>query len=166
MPVFSDAPIGNWTVTLLTKFLDDWFTNHPLPPVQQLRVDVLQVNESLDVVKDIYFDALDLHVIGNAGEPAFTHSWVNYGAPYSKAAYIKDPSGDVRLTGVIASGTVGQAAFQLPPGYRPAVDPGPFAVVSNGVFGRVDVGTDGTITPQSPSSNSSVSLEGIVFRAA
>lgn len=166
MPVLASDTISNWTVTLLTKFLEDWFRNHPLPPIQTLAVDALTVHQSLDVRDRVTFDALDLHVIGNAGEPAFTASWVNYGAPYSKAAYFKDPAGYVHLTGVIKSGTVGSSAFALPPGYRPAVAPGPFASVSNGAFGRVDVGTDGTVTPQSPSSNLSVSLDGIIFKSA
>ncbi|MDE2098583.1 MAG: hypothetical protein KGL39_15115 [Patescibacteria group bacterium] len=166
MPVLPGNQIGEWTVTLLTKFLEDWFRNHPLPPIQQLQVDTLRVNDTLDVVKKVQFDALDLHVVGNAGEPAYTNTWTYYGAPYAKAAYLKNPTGFVRLLGVIKGGTVGSAAFQLPPGYRPAVAPGPFAVVSNGAFGRVDIGTDGTVTPQSPSSNASVSLENIVFQAA
>lgn len=166
MPVIPQDTIGNWSVTLLTKFLEDWFRNHPLPPIQALQVDKVQVNDDLVVVDKVSFEALDLHVVGNAGEPAYQHSWTFYGAPYAKAAYIKDPMGFVRLIGVVKSGTIGSSAFTLPPGYRPAVAPGPFAVVSNGVFGRVDVGTDGTVTPQSPSSNLSVSLENIVFQAA
>lgn len=169
MPVLPFSPnetISNWTVTILTKFLEDWFRNHPLPVVQQLAVDDLQVNQQLTVVDRVTFDALDLHVLGNAGEPSFENGWAHYGAPYSKAAYLKDPTGFVRLVGVIKSGTIGSPAFVLPPGYRPAVDPGPFSVVSAGTFGRVDIATDGTVTPQSPSANSSVSLEGIVFQAA
>jgi len=161
-----NATISNWTVTILTKFLEDWFRNHPLPVVEQLAVDQLQVNQQLTVVDKVTFDALDLHVIGNAGEPDFENSWTHYGAPYSKAAYLKDPAGFVRLVGVIKSGTIGSPAFVLPPGYRPAVSPGPFTSVSAGSFGRVDIGTDGTVTPQSPSANSSVSLEGITFQAA
>lgn len=163
MAILPDPTVGGWTVTVLTKFLEDWFRNHPLPAIQQLQVDTLKVGTSLEVVKDMTFDAIKPHVIGVAGEPTFTNSWVIYGAPYAKAAYIKDANGWVHLLGVIKSGTLGQPAFTLPPGYRPQVAPGPFAVVSNGAFGRVDVGTDGTITPQSPSSNLSVVLDGIVF---
>lgn len=168
MAVLPSNKIGDWTVTLLTKFLEDWFRNHPLPPVQSLQVDALKVNQSLEVVKNAYFDAIDLHVIGNTGEPGYTNSWTFYGAPYSKAAFFKDVLGWVHLTGVIKSGTVASSAFQLPPGYRPAAAPGPFAVFSGSAnsIGRVDVGTDGTVTPQSPSSNTSVSLEGITFQAA
>jgi len=166
VPVLPAETIGNWTITLLTKFLEDWFRNHPLPPIEALQVDSLRVNDAFIAADKVTFEALDLHVVGNAGEAQFEHSWTNYGAPYSKAAYFKDPIGWVRLMGVIKGGVVGSPAFQLPPGYRPAVDPGPFPCVSNGVFGRVDVFTDGTVVPTSPSSNTSVSLEVITFKAA
>lgn len=168
MPVLPSSKIGDWTVTLLTKFLEDWFRNHPLPPVQQIQVDSLKVNQALEIVKDVYFDALDLHVVGLQGEPAYTNSWTFYGAPYSKAAYFKDPVGWVHLTGVIKGGTVGSSAFTLPPGYLPDVTPGPFAVFSGSAnsIGRVDINADGTVVPQAPSSNASVSLEGITFKAA
>lgn len=164
--VQSGDTIANWTVTLLTKFLDDYFKHHPLPPIENLQVDALTVAQMLVVKDRSRFDTVDLHVIGGTGQPAFTNGWTFYGAPYQKAGYIKDPAGLVHLLGVIKSGTLGASAFTLPPGYRPPVSPGPFAVVSNGAFGRVDVGSDGTVTPQSPSSNASVSLEGIVFQAA
>lgn len=166
MPVLASDKIGDWSVTLLTKFLEDWFKNHPLPPIQQLQVDTLKVVTTLDVAKDAQFDTFVLNVVGSTGQPAYQNSWTFYGAPYSKAAYVKDALGFVHLLGVIKSGTLGSPAFTLPPGYRPGVAPGPFPVVSNGAFGRVDIGTDGTVTPQSPSSNLSVSLEGIYFLAA
>jgi len=168
VPVLPDTKIGDWTITLLTKFLEDWFRNHPLPPVNTLQVDALKVNQSLEIVNKVFFDALDIHIVGGMGEPAFQNSWVFFGAPYSQAGYYKDPIGVVHLVGVIKSGTVGSPAFTLPPGYRPEVTPGPFAVFSGSAnsIGRVDVGTDGTVTPQLPSSNASVSLEGISFQAA
>ncbi len=158
-------PIGQWTVSTLTKFLDDYFRQHPLPTVERLSVDFLTVQDLLTVADRSDFKAVDVHAIGTQGNPAFTNGWGNYGAPYSNAGYVKDPTGWVRLTGVIKSGTLGSSAFTLAPGYRPAVAPGPFAVISNGALGRVDIGTDGTVTPQSPASNASVSLEGIVFKA-
>lgn len=165
MPILPDSTIQGWTVTILTRFLEDWFKNHPLPTVESLEVGTLKVNESLEVVKDLSLDAFTVHVVGSTGQPAYTNGWAIYGAPYPKAAFVKDVNGWIRLLGVIKSGTLGTSAFTLPPGYRPKVTPGPFAVVSNGGFGRVDVGADGTVTPQSPSSNLSVSLEGIAFLA-
>lgn len=170
MAVFSTDKIGDWDITILTKFLEDWFRNHPLPPIQQFSVDTLKVNTLLDVVSKIQFDALDIHVVGNTGEAAYQNSWHAYGAPYAKAAYVKTPDGWVRLFGVIAGGTVGSAAFVLPPGYRPdnAALPGPFAVFSSSAnsIGRVDVSTNGAVTPMSPSVTGSVSLEGITFKAS
>lgn len=168
MAIFSTDKIQDWDVTILTKFLEDWFRNHPLPPIQAFSVDTLKVNSLLDVVNKIQFDALNIHVVGNTGEAAYQNAWTFYGAPYSKAAYVKTPDGWVRLFGVIKNGTVGSPAFFLPPGYRPDPDalPGPFAVDSNGAFGRVDIDPNGAVTPKLPSSNTSVSLEGITFLAS
>ena len=169
MPVLADK-IGDWNVTTLTKFIEDWFRNHPLPPIPQFSVDTLKVNDLLDIGNKVQFDAFNVHVIGNTGEPAFNNGWTHYGSPYSKAAYYKTPDGWVRLFGVIAGGTVGSPAFELPPGYRPdsSALPGPFAVFSGSAnsIGRVDVTSGGVVTPISPSSNTSVSLEGITFKAS
>lgn len=162
-----DANIGTWTVTTLTKFIRDVLTYQPIKFSENLKVTELVVSRKLTVQDEVVFDQTsDFKVVGGTGQPAFTNSWTHYGAPYSKAAFIKLPDGFVELTGVIKSGTVGSSAFTLPPGYRPPVAPGPFAVISNAGLGRVDIGTDGTVTPQSPSSNLSVSLEGIRFKAA
>lgn len=166
MPVLPNEGIGNWNVTLLTKFLEDWFRNHPLPPIEQLQVSTLKVMSTLDVVSDIQFDKPQVQVVGNVGSPTYTNGWTYYGAPYAKAAYIRDALGWVRLFGVIKGGVVGSPAFQLPPNWRPSVAPGPLVVISNGSLGRVDVGADGTVTPQSPSSNLSVVLDGITFQAS
>lgn len=170
MPVFSTDKIRDWDVTVLTKFLEDWFRNHPLPPIQQFSVDTLKVNTLLDVVNKIQFDALNVHVVGNTGQPAFLNGWTFYGAPYEKAGYVKTPDGWVRLFGVIKSGTVGSPAFILPPGFRPddSALPGPFAVFSSSAnsIGRVDITTGGAVTPILPSATGSVSLEGITFQAA
>lgn len=162
-----EQDISKWTPTLLTKFIKDVLTRDPQRFSQQLVVETLRVTSKLTVEDQVVFDqSSNFQVVGNTGQPPFASGWTNYGSPYSKAAFVKRPDGFIQLTGVIKSGTVGSAAFTLPPGYRPAVAPGPYAVMSNGGLGRVDIGTDGTVTPISPSSNLSVSLEGISFKAA
>ena len=93
---------------------------------------------------------------------SFSNSWVNYDTS-AVARYSKDPWGFVRLEGRIKSGTVTSAAFTLPVGYRPTAQRG-FAVDSNAAYGRVLIGTDGTVTP-SVGSNVSFFLDGIVFYA-
>jgi hypothetical protein len=58
--------------------------------------------------------------VGAGGAPAFANSWVNYAAAgYPNASYYKDALGNVHLRGMIKSGTMQQAAFTLPAGYRP-----------------------------------------------
>lgn len=164
-----DSNIANWNVSTLTKFIRDVLLREPQRFAQALTVEELTVVRQLTVSDEVEFAASsDFRVVGNTGQPAFANSWTHYGAPYSKAAYIKLPDGFVLLTGVIKSGTVGSPAFTLPPGFRPAVAPGPFIVYSQNAnsVGRVDIGTDGTVTPVAPSANAAVSLEGIRFKAA
>lgn len=162
--VASPDSIGSWSVTTLTKFIQDAFTRNPPRFFPVIETDELHVNDLL-TAEDRAFFPLKQHVVGKIGDPVFEHSWVNFASGWQVATYYKDVFGFVRLSGVIKSGTVGSSAFTLPPGYRPAAAE-PFSIVSNGVFGRVDVNGDGTVVPQSPSSNVSVSLSGIVFKAA
>lgn len=95
----------------------------------------------------------------------FTNSWVNYGiGTFPPARYRKDGQGFVHLGGVIKSGTMGSSAFTLPAGYRPSHTNHPFAIASNGAFGRVNVKSDGTVVP-ADGSNIWFALEGVVFYA-
>lgn len=93
------------------------------------------------------------HIVGAAGEPAFQNGNVWYGA-FEKPAFRKTPDGVVKLRGVIkGTGTVG-AIFTLPAGYRPS---GIRIFSSRGTFGagpveqsaRIDIATNGDVTPQS-----------------
>jgi hypothetical protein len=61
------------------------------------------------------------HLIGAAGEPAFQNSWANYGSAWAPARFRK-VGGVVKLSGLIAGGTNGAAAFTLTAGFRPAYD--------------------------------------------
>lgn len=161
-----DPNIASWSISTLTKFIRDVFKNEPITFSQGLTVEDLTVARKLDVKSTATFAAAGKwHVVGNTGEPALQNSWAHYGSPYAKAAYLKDVSGFVRFTGIVASGTIGSAAFTLPPGFRPATDE-IFVAISNNAVGRLDVNTDGTVVPQSPSTNTWVSLSGVQFKAA
>ena len=157
--------LGDLTVDWLTRFLRQQAELYPVQFASTFAADTLEAVETLIVKKNVKFSSFgDWRWIGSQGQPAFANSWVNYGAPYSSAAFIKDPLGVVRLHGVIKSGTVGSAAFTLPPGYRPDAAL-TLPTISNGAFGRVDIFTAGTVVPTAPSSNLSVSLDGITFLA-
>ena len=95
---------------------------------------------------------------------SFTNSWVNAGGGYYDAAYRKDVQGIVYLRGRLMSGTVGSAAFTLPPSFRP-LSTLAFAVVSNAAAGLVEISSAGVVTPKSPSNNTYVSLDNISFLA-
>lgn len=100
--------------------------------------------------------------------PPMTNSWVTYDADpggWSAPGYMRDHMGFVHLRGLIKSGTVGAAAFTLPVGYRPTVHDLLIGTISNGAVGRVKVASTGAVTPESPSSNVWVALDGLVFKA-
>lgn len=105
------------------------------------------------------------HNIGDTNEPAFTNSWQNFNTTlYHGAGFRKLANGNVQLRGMISTGTLATAAFTLPAGYRPTKTI-PLDVVSNSVMGKVDIDSAGQVVPQSPSSNTWVSLEGKIFNA-
>lgn len=105
----------------------------------------------------------DWHWIGDAGEPNYENSWVDYGGEYSGAGFKKDAVGNVYLTGLVKSGTVNTAIFTLPVGYRPAYRK-IFATTSNNVHARFDVQPSGVVSTTN-GSNAWVSLDGITFPA-
>lgn len=96
--------------------------------------------------------------------PTLLNGWLNYGGAFATAAYRKDASNYVHVKGLIKSGTIGAAAFNLPAGYRPGGQV-LYGTISNNVIGRVDVGTNGDLNITSPSSAAWVSLEGLTFLA-
>lgn len=159
--------IGDWTTTQLIKFIKDILENQPPRNLPTVIMGDAQVNGTLALRGSVSFPGnTTFHQVGTTGQPAFAHGWVNWGSPNFPAGFWKDPFGFVHLQGVIKSGTVGSSAFTLPPGLWPAATVGPLPVLSNGAVGRVDIGTDGSVTPISPSSNVYVGLDGIVFPAA
>jgi hypothetical protein len=92
------------------------------------------------------------------------NSWVYYGAPWPVPAYYKDALGIVHLKGLIKSGVAGTVFTTLPVGYRP-LESCIYVVSSNDVYGRVDVGSNGTIIAGANASPIWISLETITFRA-
>lgn len=108
------------------------------------------------------FAALVRATVGTWTEvSAFSNSWVNFGGALETAGYVKAGS-VVSLKGTVKSGTVGQSAFTLPTGYRPAGTVR-FAIPSNGAFGIVEIAAAGTVKILS-GSNVYASLDGINFK--
>lgn len=97
--------------------------------------------------------------------PTFTDTWVNYGGVYETVAYMRTPDQIVHLRGLMKDGTIGNSAFTLPAGYRPANSEAFATTTSGPAFGSVEVAADGTVKPTA-GSNVSFSLSGITFRAA
>jgi phage minor structural protein len=96
--------------------------------------------------------------------PTLLNGWVNYGSGYEAAGYYKDALGFIHLKGLIKSGTMGTAAFNLPSGYRPSYRK-MFIVPTSGGAGRVDIDPSGDVIVMTygSSANGYVSLDGIIF---
>ncbi len=101
--------------------------------------------------------------------PTLTNSWANFDAAnYSPAGYFKDTLGIVHLRGAVKSGTIGQAIFTLPVGYRPPKiewHPAISSSPSTLTLSLVTVSSDGQVIA-SAGANTWFSLDGITFRAA
>lgn len=96
--------------------------------------------------------------------PTFANSWTHFGVGRNNAGY-RLRNGRVELQGAIASGSgMNTTAFTLPAGYRPAgvID---LPCDSNNAYGKVLIGTDGTVKPYT-GTTAHFSLEGISFDAA
>lgn len=162
----AEETIATWTPSLLTRFIRDLFQNQPPDFLPHLRAEEITVDRKLTLRDLISFGREpNFRMVGGTGQPAFTNAWTNFGSGWADAAFWRDPLGFVHMRGLIKSGSVGAAAFTLPPGFRPKVNEA-FVTVSNGAVGRVDVLTDGTVVPAAPSSNVWVSLSGINFRTS
>ena len=108
----------------------------------------------------------DWHVVGDAGEPAFQNSWVNFDAGGTREVSFTKRNGFVSLRGVMKSGTVNTTAFTLPAAY--CHDEGgdiAFPVIAGGAFGFLVIGENGNVKLQT-GSNAYVFLYGVTFAAA
>lgn len=100
--------------------------------------------------------------------PTFTNSWVNYDAldTLQNAGYRKTAAGLVFLRGAIKSGTIGNAAFTLPAGYRPG-NGGSWRFKTagdNAAGSTVAISSAGVVNPVAGLATY-ISLDGIVFVA-
>ncbi len=157
--------IGNWTQTQLTKWLRDIFQTQPPDFFPLIRAEEIQATKKLVLGEELaMIREASFRKVGAMGQPTFQNSWVNYGSGWREAGFWRDPFGVVHLRGLIASGTIGQTAFTLPPGFRPSASE-VFATVSNNLLGRVSVLSGGAVVCD-VGSNVWLSLSGITFRTS
>lgn len=159
--------IGNWSEATLAKVIRESIERLLPTHIPSLTVDDLVVAGSLTINGTTSFTQHQtFSLVGGTGQPGFLNGWVNsVTAGDTPAGFLKTESGYVNLQGAITTGTVGSAAFVLPPGYRPPTNVA-FAVTSNGAAGIVTIDSGGNVTPVTPSSNVLVRLDGIQFKAA
>jgi hypothetical protein len=84
--------------------------------------------------------------VGELGAPAYTNSWVTYGAPYPPTRFCKR-NGIVYVEGLVKNGSAITAAiFTLPTGYRPNGDIY-LAAASNSLLGTWVILATGNVAP-------------------
>lgn len=115
-----------------------------------------------------------IHVTGifeteSYNTPALSNGWQHFSTTageWQRAAYWKDLSGVVRLTGMIKDGTTTNATllFTLPTGYRPAKNE-TFLVVTSTGEARIDVYSSGQVRGSRGLDSTFTSLSGITFKA-
>ena len=95
--------------------------------------------------------------------PPLLNGWVRYSNEYNPPGYFRDKQGIVHLRGLVRSGTVGAAVFQLPAGYRPQFRQLHAVQTNANTIGRCDIDVSGNVIVES-GNNVFVSLDGITFR--
>lgn len=95
--------------------------------------------------------------------PTLAGTWVNFGAGFRDSGYWRDAAGVIHLTGIVKSGVIGTPIFTLPAGFRPSAAI-LFAIVSNALFGYVQVTAAGVVSCEA-GNNAFVCLDGISFKA-
>ena len=89
------------------------------------------------------------------------------GGGFSPTGYFKDSMGIVHLRGVAMDySSTSNVIFTLPEGYRPAYRELHVVITASATLGRIDIISNGNVTLQAGASGTSVSLDGITFRAA
>ena len=114
------------------------------------------------------------HYVGDPGEPAFEHGWVNVdpavshlAATHQHAAFRIDNNNVVHLAGVVKGGTGAQSMFTLPAAYCPMFTKS-FPVNADGAFARILAGNGpGSCTAKLfNGSLNNVTLNGVSFPTA
>ena len=97
----------------------------------------------------------------------FQNGWYDLGGGFSPTGYFKDSMGIVHLRGVAMDySSTSNVIFTLPEGYRPAYRELHVVITASATLGRIDIISNGNVTLQAGASGTSVSLDGITFRAA
>ena len=85
-------------------------------------------------------------------DATYQNGWTTFSNSFSEARYRKFGS-VVYIDGLVRSGTIGQAVFTLPPGFRPTKAQLKAAETSNNVNGRLDIYTNGQVVAISGSND-------------
>jgi hypothetical protein len=162
--VWNNTTGGSWTVTIKTSAVGSTGVIVPRGYSQAVWHDGTNVYPAgPPVALTTGYVSLPALAWNNA---TLLNSWANSGGIYQVASYSIGAEGLVRLRGLVAAGTLNNAAAicTLPAGYRPAKEEF-FPCESAGAYGRVRVDTSGNVIPIS-GSNSAFWLSGVCFQVA
>ena len=84
-------------------------------------------------------------------DATYQNGWTTYGGAYSQARYKKIGS-VVYIDGLVKAGTIGQAVFTLPSGFRPTKRQLKATETDRNANGRLDINTNGDVVASSGSS--------------
>jgi hypothetical protein len=109
-----------------------------------------------------------VRLVGTPGNPGFNSSWKNFGPSFAPAGFYKDQLGIVHLQGLVDPPGFAGAIFTLPEDYLPEQSYnftyfGAMADSEKTV--PVVIEADGDVTAASSDYSSSLTLDGITFRA-
>ena len=85
--------------------------------------------------------------------PTLLNDWTDYGSGHESSRYRMLPNNVVIIMGLITSGTIGRAAFYLPPAYRPTGGRLISYTYNSGAAtnSRLDITTAGAVIPNAGS---------------
>lgn len=130
--------------------------------IGRLQKQISDLYDQLRTLRNQNLALPDWIYVGRTGGPAFQNSWIEYDS--RGAAFWRDSSGVVHLSGFIKNGVVGTIAFTLPAGFRTRGGSYTWPVDSGNAFGVVVVDDNGNVYALT-GVNTYFSLNGVSFRA-
>jgi len=143
-----NEPIAAQMDSLLSFYLNSWFngTDNLAKNIKLVPYLLKDIRTKANIVQESVIT------------PTFMNSWLSNS---TTVGYYKNSIGKVEFVGSIKLGVLGSSAFTLPVGYRPSQIIRR-SCVSNGVFGYLEIGTDGTVKPYG--NNTYIEIGAISFR--
>lgn len=136
------------------------YTYPPTDPFLLLQQQIKALEDRIQRIEPGIYPE-EWNKIGQAGEPAFQNSWINYGSGYDVVSYMRDAAGFVHLRGAATGGSTGTVIFTLPINYRPLTRVAMTTQAIGSGFGSTVIETNGNVALYGVAP---IGLDGILFR--